>query len=107
MMNHSNSSLKQLCALALLAFLLAGFQFPDNSLLQGLKKAFYENGQMESEKHYKNGVLNGPAKVYYENGHLAWEGFYNGGQLDGTSKFYFDSGALEAERTYAYGVETG
>ena len=61
-MNHSNSSLKQLCALALLAFLLAGFQFPDNSLLQGLKKAFYENGQMESEKHYKNGVLNGPAQ---------------------------------------------
>jgi len=73
----------------------------------GLRKSFYQNGQVESEKTYLHGKLSGPSRVYYENGQIAWEGRYINEKLEGPAKFFYDNGIIQAERLYADGVETG
>lgn len=75
--------------------------------VEGLRKSFYEGGQIESEKTYLKGELSGPARIYYENGQLAWEGRYLNGKLDGSGKFFYDTGVIQAVRSYADGIQTG
>jgi hypothetical protein len=75
--------------------------------LDGLRKSFYQGGQLESEKTYLNGELSGPSRVYYKNGQIAWEGSYLNGKLDGSAKFFYDNAAIQAQRNYDDGVQTG
>jgi len=77
------------------------------SSLDGLRKSFYQGGQLESEKTYLNGELSGPTRIYYKNGQIAWEGNYLNGKLDGSAKFFYDNAAIQAQRNYVDGVQTG
>ncbi len=40
---------------------------------QEIIKDYYPNGQLKTEKYHRNGILDGTTKAYYENGELGSE----------------------------------
>ncbi|EMH3046334.1 hypothetical protein V6G57_001902 [Campylobacter jejuni] len=50
------------------------------SRIHGLKRTFYDNGQLKSEENYKNGIKNGIFK-YYKNGEIVKEEEFKNGVL--------------------------
>ena len=52
-----------------------------NGKLDGLKKQWYENGQLSVEGNFKNGELDGLQRSWYENGQLNYEVNYKNGEL--------------------------
>jgi antitoxin component YwqK of YwqJK toxin-antitoxin module len=69
-----------------------------------IAKQYYENGQLEVERTYKNGKENGVAKRYHENGQLEAKGTYKNGKEDGVWNFYYENGQLRYEITYKLGI---
>ena len=58
--------------------------------------AYYPNGQLWSEEHYRNGIQVGEEKAYQENGYPYYIGHYDDqGNCCGTWKFYNDKGELD------------
>ena len=47
----------------------------------GLVVAFYNNGKMESQIHYRKGVRSGIETHWYENGQKRWEMNYDNGRM--------------------------
>ena len=61
--------------------------------------AFYENGNIWSEGEYDMGVEHGVKKVYYETGELRYQGKMTAGKPVGTWKFY-DLKGIMTEKKY-------
>ena len=59
---------------------------------EGVRKSFYENGNLREEKEFRNGQLNGTTKGYFENGSLWWETNYKNDRKDGAWKVYYENG---------------
>ena len=63
-------------------------------------KAFYDNGQQESEAVYVHGKLNGKYKDWYENGNLMNEIEYLDGMRNGVTTTYYSNGQKKSEMLY-------
>ncbi len=55
-----------------------------DSRIHGVKRTFYDNGQLESEAKYENGKMEGPYKEYYENGQIRADAVYKDNVQKGT-----------------------
>lgn len=61
---------------------------------------YYENGQIESEKNYKDGKLEGKFIDWYKNGQKFIEGNYKDFKPDDKWTFWKKNGKKEEERFY-------
>nr|WP_233708499.1 toxin-antitoxin system YwqK family antitoxin [Helicobacter bilis] len=59
-----------------------------NGKIEGITKAYYEDGNLLSEMPRKNGKSEGMAKRYYPNGNLAIEIPYTNDKINGIIKVY-------------------
>lgn len=73
----------------------------------GVFKKWREDGSLISESHYKNGRLDGASKDWYKNGQLEYEQYYKNGAKDGVHKKWYGNGQLEYERHYKNGKHDG
>jgi antitoxin component YwqK of YwqJK toxin-antitoxin module len=69
-------------------------------------KAFYDNGQQESEAIYVHGKLYGKYKEWYENGNLKNEIEYVDGMRNGLTTTYYSNGQKESEMLYENNIYT-
>jgi antitoxin component YwqK of YwqJK toxin-antitoxin module len=70
----------------------------------GLQRGWYENGQLEYEENYKDGKWNGLQRAWYENGQLKYEINYKDGNKDGLWRWFsYRDGQLEYEENYKDG----
>ena len=84
----------------------------------GVQKAWWENGNIEFERHFfeeyndlykeldstMGYVFHGLFKRWYENGKDKSEIHYIKGIKDGVSSYFYESGLLESKETYKNGV---
>ena len=56
---------------------------------------YYNNGNMKSVVHFKNGVRDGDARFYWENGNIKQELSYFNGRVDGLVRNYNEKGKLQ------------
>mgnify|MGYP001255688888 CR=1 FL=1 len=78
------------------------FGFP-----HGLKKEYYENGNLKAEKRYKCGLLEGSSRLFYENGKMMTEWVYKGGKRQGLALGYYKRGKLKDKGFYREGKLEG
>ena len=57
---------------------------------------YYENGQLEEKRIYKDGKENGEYLWYHENGQLRSKGSLKDGLQDGEFNTYYEDGSIEA-----------
>lgn len=69
----------------------------------GVEKSYYDNGQLEYEKNWKDGKKDGHWKSYYENGQLVVEEGYINDKLD-WKKHYYDEGQLLSDEDWEDGT---
>ena len=62
--------------------------------------SWFENGQIKSEKNYKNGKRDGKYTTWFENGHKAYEANYKNGKRDGKKTVWFENGQIWTEENY-------
>ena len=67
------------------------------------KYSYYENGQIESERDYKDDRLNGKSTFWYKNGQKFSEGNYKDLKPDGKWIFWNRNGQKDEERNYKDG----
>lgn len=72
-----------------------------------VKKTFYANGAIQSERTYLLDKLEGVSKFYTEDGKLAIEELYKNNLREGYSKEFFPSGKVRSEATYKGGKKNG
>ena len=75
--------------------------------LDGLIKEYHDNGQLKSEITYKDGKKNGPYTWYWDNGNISDQGAYKDGKLDGPIKVYYYTGELQIEGVLKYRQKVG
>lgn len=68
-----------------------------NFLRDGEYIKYYENGQKEEEKNYKNGKAEGLYKFWYKNGQLGEEYNFKDGEVNGLVKMWYKSGQKKSE----------
>tara|TARA_A100001388_G_C28541743_1_gene390576 strand:- start:90 stop:452 length:363 start_codon:yes stop_codon:yes gene_type:complete len=85
-----------------------GIYYPINSdkPYSGKIVSYYENGQLEYSKNYKNGQSEGLHKSWYENGQLKTSGNYKNGQREGLHKSWYENGQLKYSRNFKNGIRT-
>ncbi len=81
--------------------------YNDEGDIEGSRKTYYPNGQLNYEQYYFDGELNGPSKAYYENGQLEEESNYLDGELQGVKKTYHENGQLEGIGEFVEGEKQG
>ncbi len=72
--------------------------------LEGITKTYYESGQLQGEANYKDGKQEGITKANSENGQLQAEAKFKDGKPEGITKAYYESGQLQAEANFKNGV---
>jgi hypothetical protein len=72
-----------------------------------IRKTFYENGNIETERTFVDGVEHGPAKGWFESGELEFEAFKENGLVQGLVKNYYKNGILRIETNYIDQVKEG
>ena len=68
---------------------------------------YYENGQKQSEGHYKNGQLNGLYTDWYKNGQMALRSNWKGGMEAGLWTEWYRNGQKRKEGYLRKGNEVG
>ena len=68
-------------------------------------KEYFENGNLKTEFHYKNGERHGKNNEYYEDGSKNIISNYNEGELHGLREQYYPSGNIETKTTYNNGIQ--
>ena len=71
-----------------------------------VKFEYWDNGEVLSQVHYKDGLRDGSCRYYHKNGNLMTEGFYLKGKMSGDWGHYYDNGQIESHGTYNY-TESG
>lgn len=69
--------------------------------------AYYDNGKVSREMHYRYGYLDSSYKEYYYSGQLLGEMYYAKEELDGKKTEYFSNGSLKSEQVYQLGKLNG
>jgi antitoxin component YwqK of YwqJK toxin-antitoxin module len=72
-----------------------------------LRQHFYENGQMSSEGHYKNGMKVGKFKSWSESGNQTADWEVLDGEEHGFIQCWYDNGIKKRELTLDRGIENG
>ena len=82
-------------------------QFKDSERVR--ETAFYENGQKQSEEHYKNGKGHGISteSEWYENGQLESRSQYKNGKEEGLATEWYDNGKKYSEIQFKEGERDG
>lgn len=75
--------------------------------LHGLKKIFYENGNIAEEAYYTQGELDGDRKLYSEKGVVLEDLKYRNGELHGPAQFFNGKGELMSEGSYRFNKHHG
>lgn len=78
-----------------------------DSLLNGLYKRFYKNGQLEISINYHNGIRVGRLEEYYENGNLKVVENYTEGKLEGKAKTFHENGNIRLKANHRAGKKVG
>lgn len=73
----------------------------------GVKKDYWENGNIKLELRYENGKLNGESVWYTQKGQLAVKGNYKDDVLDGTYTRWHPNGKMASEEHYVNGKLDG
>ena len=68
---------------------------------------YYENGQLEASRNWKDGEQDGPEEIYYENGQLSFKRNWKDGELDGPEEYYYENGQLSFKGNWKDGKEDG
>ena len=69
----------------------------------GLHTRYYDNGQILSKEHYKDGKLDGKWTRWYENGQIESEAMYMYGLLHGKSTWWLEDGQKLEMKNYHEG----
>ena len=93
--------------LILIILLLPFHFFAQGKLQDGIKKFYYENGQVSSEGTIKNGLPEGYWISYYPTGLKKSEGNRKGNLLDSTWIFYNQYGDIKSKINYTSGKKNG
>ena len=72
-----------------------------------IRKTYYDNGNIETERTFVDGVEHGPAKGWFESGELEFEAFKENGLAQGLVKNYYENGNLRIETNYIDQVKEG
>jgi len=72
-----------------------------------IRKTYYENGNIETERTFVDGVEHGSAKGWFESGQLEFEAFKENGLVQGLVKNYSHNGNLRLECNYVNQVKHG
>ena len=86
----------------LLIFIIPLFSFGQSEV----KVEYWDNGNVLSQVHYKDGVREGSCRYYHKNGVMMSEGFYFKGKMSGDWGNYYNNGQIESHGTYKY-TESG
>jgi len=78
-----------------------------NGKKEGVWKAWFEDGQLEYEGHYKEGKRHGIWKRWFEDGQLRYERNYKEDKWHGIHKGWFEDGQLQYEGHYKEGKRHG
>jgi antitoxin component YwqK of YwqJK toxin-antitoxin module len=72
-----------------------------------IKRTYWGNGKLQSERPRVDGVLHGTVKWWRESGQLSSEHIYVDGKRHGIMKWWYQDGQLESEHTYVDGKRHG
>ena len=72
-----------------------------------IRKTFYENGKIKTERTFVDGIEHGPAKGWFESGQLEFEAFKENGLVQGLVKNYYENGNLRIENNFIDQVKEG
>lgn len=78
-----------------------------NGLQEGIRKDYYNNGNLRGEIPFKHGKTEGVVKAYHESGNLKYEATHKNGKIEGIAKSYYDNGNLERETPVKNGKSDG
>lgn len=78
-----------------------------NDSLNGERKLYHENGQLESITTHANGMFEGKYQKFDEQGKMLNEGQYVNNEMTGIWKKWYDTGELAEEVTFAANLENG
>ena len=73
----------------------------------GIQKEYYDNGNLRSERNYKNGNLNGISKLYHLDGYLLSKKNYKNGELHDEGWNYYQNGKVYIKSNYKNGKDDG
>ena len=79
----------------------------DMSIVTGIVTEAYSDGQLMSERTYKDGKPDGLAKSWSENGQLKYKSTIKNGKLEGPFEVYYENGQLESKRIWKDGTFNG
>lgn len=77
------------------------------ALYTGTYRNFYENGQIKTEIPLINGLKSGSMMIYFQNGQTNEIRSYKDGKMDGTWLTFTEKGSKVAEANYANGIKNG
>ena len=79
----------------------------DGGKKHGLERLWHENGQLSSERTYKNGEQHGSVSQWYENGQLQLQQTLKNGKEQGVRKWWHENGQLQWEMQLKDGERQG
>lgn len=78
-----------------------------NGKIEGLRKMYFQNGNISLERNYTNSLPDGLDKEYYENGTLKQKGVFVAGNEEGAWESYFPNGQVKLQSNYKNGEVFG
>ena len=72
----------------------------NDTLMHGLAKYYYKNGNLKVETYYDSGLKNGWHRRYYEDGKIKSKISFKKGLLEGASQWYFPNGKVSEEANW-------
>ena len=79
----------------------------NDTMRDGWRRGYYENGKLKYSSEYKKGVQNGWTIYYYENGHLKSKTHYLNDLPDGKSFVYDSNANIKSESNWLHGIQAG
>jgi hypothetical protein len=79
----------------------------NDSVLDGLYKMYFINGNVESESTYKHGKKEGVTKDYYPSGKLMSTTEFHDGKAEGNGIWYYENGVIESKYLWIKGLSFG
>ena len=78
-----------------------------NGKIEGLRKMYFQNGNISLERNYINSLPDGLDKGYYENSVLKQKGLFVAGNEEGAWESYFPNGQVKLQNNYKNGEVFG
>ena len=78
-----------------------------NGKLEGIRKMYFQNGNISVERNYTNSISDGLEKEYYEDGTLKQKGVFINGKEDGIWETYFPNGQVKQRTNLKNGIVDG